>query len=461
MAGLVFVFIVLFTLCFYSEGSQGSADSFKHFRISKYAFSYPHLFFDHWGKPFFILLSSPFAQFGFTGIRLFNILIGLSSAWLVYKTARMLGLKLAFTGALFALASPFYTSILLSGLTEPLFGLILIVSAYLFLKEKYIPSIIVISIIPFVRTEGFIFFPLFVIALALRQKWKVIPFLLFGFIAYSLAGYPFTHDIFWVINDMPYTGAGDIYGKGSFWHFFSHAELIFGLPLLILLIGGILYLCVRYLKNLNNSTLFIHLLLIPAPIIGYFMAHTLVRWIGVGNSIGLTRVITGIMPLAGLCGVYALQVFFQKEKTVLTGKILAGLFSIWCIVLPFTTDKFPVQLSKEEVLLKKVGVYLSEKHANEFMIYYNPTISFFMDFDPYDASRSREQVVDYRYPARGMKPGTLILWDSHFGPNEGRLPLEKLKNPAQFELLQSFYPEQPFTVLGGHNYEIHLFRKKE
>ena len=51
------------------------------------------------------------------------------------------------------------------------------------------------------------------------------------------------------------------------------------------------------------------------------------------------------------------------------------------------------------------------------------------------------------------------VWDAHFGPNEGRVPLETLMNQPYLKLLKVFRPDQPFTVLGGYNYEVYVFRR--
>ena len=90
---LVASFSYLLFAAFQSEGSYGGADSFMHYYFAKYAFEQPHLLLDHWGKPLFTLMSAPFAQLGFIGIRVFNILCGLSAAWLAFSSSRKLGIK--------------------------------------------------------------------------------------------------------------------------------------------------------------------------------------------------------------------------------------------------------------------------------------------------------------------------------------------------------------------------------
>ncbi len=79
LLGLVIVYSIL---VFLSEGTIGGADDVTHYRFSRYAFQNPSFFLNHWGKPFFTAISSPFAQFGYNGIRIFNVLAGADSCLL-------------------------------------------------------------------------------------------------------------------------------------------------------------------------------------------------------------------------------------------------------------------------------------------------------------------------------------------------------------------------------------------
>ena len=109
-----------------------TGDSVVHYFFARYAFQNPMLFLDHWAKPFFTLLASPFAQFGFSGMKLFNGLAGLLSAWLAYCIARKLDLKFAWLAIIFVLFSPLHILLNFFQDIRNLFsGLMLIASVYL------------------------------------------------------------------------------------------------------------------------------------------------------------------------------------------------------------------------------------------------------------------------------------------------------------------------------------------
>ncbi|MEZ4999795.1 MAG: hypothetical protein R2727_03700, partial [Bacteroidales bacterium] len=85
---IIFMVIVTASFAILSPGSFGGEDNISHFKIARYAFRYPSLFIDQWGKPVFTILASPFAQFGFNGIRIFNVLMSALTCWFGFLTIR-------------------------------------------------------------------------------------------------------------------------------------------------------------------------------------------------------------------------------------------------------------------------------------------------------------------------------------------------------------------------------------
>ena len=115
------VFFVLFAV--YPGASWGGSDNYAHYHISRYSFKHPNLFFDLWGKPVFNILSSPFSQFGFIGLKIFNVIVALLSSFIVFDISRKLKWNLSYMAIPVLLFTPIYFIIIPSGLTEPLFGL--------------------------------------------------------------------------------------------------------------------------------------------------------------------------------------------------------------------------------------------------------------------------------------------------------------------------------------------------
>jgi hypothetical protein len=76
-----------------------------------------------------------------------------------------------------------------TGLTEPLFALVVALSAYLFLTEQFAVACLLISFLPLVWTEGIIVLPLFLVALALEGRLTRAPLLATGLALYSIVGH--------------------------------------------------------------------------------------------------------------------------------------------------------------------------------------------------------------------------------------------------------------------------------
>lgn len=462
---LILIFSGLFFLFFaiYSKGSWGGADSYVHYRISRYAFKYPHLFFDLWGKPLFNILSSPFAQFGYIGIKVFNIIAALLSSWLVFNISSHFQWRAAYMSILMLLYAPIYFIIIPSALTEPLFGLVIITAVWLFFKERFILSAMVISLLPFARNEGFIFFPLFLTAFILKKQYSAIPFIAFGFILLSILGLPVFKDFFWIISRSGGGGSPDIYGTGPLFHFVSHIDDILGYPVLIFFLIGVAVSTVKLFKNFSKpGDEHLFYLLVIGGFFAYFSAHSVVRWLWEGRSLGLIRVIAGIAPLGAVIAMRGLEeilLFFSERNLI--AKIFLLMSGILIVAYPFFKYPVPIGLNGEEQLIRQSCKWLKEeKYDNNLIYFYDPLIPHYLGKDPFDSKQVREIVDDRENPENAVPSEAVVIWDAHFGPNEGGLPLERLLNNDAFTLLSMFSPENPFKTLNGYDYEVYIFVRK-
>lgn len=461
---LLILVIVYSILSFLSDGTIGGADDMTHFRYSRYAFQNPYFFLHHWGKPFFTALTSPFAQFGYNGVRIFNVLAGTAAAYFTYRTARKLELDYPILGIFLVVSAPLYTMLMLSGMTEILFSLVLILSIFLFYDRKYIACAILLSFLPFVRTEGVIMLPFFMVALAWQKKWVAVPFLFAGFVFYSIVGSFYYKDLLWVIHEMPYTGnARDIYGSGDLMHYIRATKFIYGIPLALLIVAGLLVWITEPLiqRNRVRKEWLMEMLVIYLPAFLYFAAHSYIWWKGKGNSVGMIRVMDAIVPplaVLGVRGWSGLMKWMPLRSWMKTG--LSVLFASFLVILPHRLYEIPVPLGGTQALIKQASDWLKEsEYYNHRIYYYDPFWCFFLDVNPYDEERVREFVYRREEPEYKIEEGEIVLWDAHFSPNEGRLPLENLMDNPGFRLVHLVRPEKPFNVLGGYTYEIYIFQR--
>ncbi len=447
------------------EGFYGGADNIAHYRISRYSFNYPYLFLDHWGKPLFTFLSSPFAQFGFTGIRFFNITAGLLAALFTWLTAKKLELKNSLMAVFFILFSPIYFVLIPTGLTEILFSFVLIFSIYLFFNRSYFWSAIIVSFLPFTRTEGVFILPLFFLSFFYVRKFLPILFLFTGSLIYSVAGFFHYGDFLWLIHQNPYTGAKDIYGSGDLLHFIRSSNQTTGLPIALLMIPGMVFLGIESMgqkipNDRKRNQLF--LLLIGGAFIIYLAAHSYAWWRGLGGSLGLVRVIAGVIPLAALLGLKGYNSFTTVLRFPLILKSIVSL-GLLALIVFYPLKKYrDYPLGDDEKTVKEAATWLKgTDYYYGKIYYYHLFFIHFLERDPFDREIAFEKLPDVEYPSREIPVGSVVQWDSQFGPNEGRMPLDRLMNDPGLELLNVFEPKAPFKTLKGDDFKVYLFHRIE
>lgn len=457
LTGLVFVF-----LAFLTPLAEGGADNYAHFNIARWAFRYPHLFLDHWGKPVYTIVAAPFAQFGFVAVRILNSVLGLLTGWFVWKLAEKLKLKNAWFAVVVAVFTPIYFALMSTGMTEIIFSLILVLSVYLFFSEKYAASAALVSFLFLARTEGLAFELLFLIALIIKKQYRAIPWLAAGFLVFSFIGLVFHyHDFWWLYNQRPYaTGNQFVYGKGDWYFFIVRIPEYSGVIVTVLMVAGTIVLPVKWIKEKFSFTgnYFPVILLILGTFWGYFFIHSYLWWKG-ETSAGLLRVMAGNAPLVGIIGLYAVNegIKYLRNKKLLV--LLLVLLSVTQVILTGGYYKKLVSFDLTAEVLQRTTDWLKDSGSLKHkLVMHNPYFSFSTEIDAWD-----NNVVQYGFsnndtPEAGLPDSTIFIWDAHFSAHEGELPLEKIMNNLNFEVVQYFVPVVPFKAF-ELDYQIVIFRK--
>lgn len=461
---------IIYTVhAFYLDGSYGGGDGIRHYLVARWSWKHPDLLLYHWGKPFFTLVTSFFSQFGLIGMKVFNAFLGALTAYFCFRIAKKMDYSNPLATIIFASIAPVYILCINSGLTEPMFAFILVLTIFLFLEKKFIVGTILLSFLPFVRSEGNLMFPLFFLVLIFRGKWMLTPLLSFGTIAYSIIGYFHYKDIFWIKTKNPYTGSNfDIYGQGELLHYVNAYQLILGLPLAILFVIGVVWLLFKLLKKpstviAKDSFLFEELFIVYGAFFIYLIAHSIFWWKGLFGSLGLERSIAGVVPIGSLIAMRGLE-FLQRPflRSKIVYKLIVIVFLGWALIYPFKQKYLPLELSQEEQLVKTAAEWYNNSEYKDEKIYYlYPYFMHKLNLDAFDGNRVGE--LWGLYPAIKewgidvIPLNTIILWDAHFGANEAYIPLDSIMADPNFKLVKSFKPENSFTTLGGYNFEIHAF----
>jgi hypothetical protein len=100
--------------------------------------------------------------------------------------------------------------------------------------------------------------------------------------------------------------------------------------------------------------------------------------------------------------------------------------------------------------------YKQQNYQDRHKFYLYAYLHILIDGDP----RDHEHYTDlWSLDMKYAPMGSIIIWDSHFGPNECNLPLEELQSDPDLKEIKSFYPDTPFKTMKDANYEIHVFER--
>lgn len=487
LALTAFFLAVFILIAFLMVGTGDSGDSIEHYLISRFAFAHPELFLHHWGKPVFTLLSSPFSQFGFTGMKIFNCLVAALTGYFTIKTASLIGgvkdypppgplpadregekrsgrlsppferggglrgwVLSPFFVVLFLFCAPVYFKYIFSGMTEHLLGLALILSVFLMLKKQVTLSVLIVSFMPFMRSEGLILAGVFAFYLIVKKYYRLLPLLLAGHILYSIIGYFYYHDLLWVFNRIPYLNLDSWYGEGDWPDFIFKLYYVMGLPLFGIFILGLVRMAVKlFHKKLFHDQPFLkeELILVYGSFLAFFMGHTIFWALGIFNSMGLGRVLNSIIPLTALIGMRGLEWITSTCIRWLNSIFLYGIL-LFVVAFPFLGNPASLKwekdlgLSADQKLINEVIPELRIGSAKKLWLYSHPYVGMQLGIDPYDPSQ-RAKISAINNP-KDLPAATVIIWDSWFSPVEEGYTLESLQ-AKEFLTLGSLYisPEDP------------------
>lgn len=447
--------LVYFLLILFSKGTTDAGDGVMHYIIAKSAIHHGWLFFDHWGKPFFTLLSTGFCQLGYTGVCVFNGLCIILTSFLVKSIAKKtLGIDNSIP-FLLCLFTPILFGTGFAGLTEPLFALVLTSGVYGLIEKKFTASFLLLSFLPFVRTEGFLLLPVFYVYGLLQRQWKNGLLLSTGTILYSIAGSFVFGNLLWVFKNNPYKGAKELYGSGPLNHFLMNTEIIFGFAMAFLFVAGIIFIFLQAIRKKQDVLFTEILVLILGSFLTYYVAHSIFWWKGIVGSLGLLRVIAAVSPMAAIiASAGAMGILRSPMQTGIKTGILVLLVG-WHIYHPFKILHPPLAPDVFQKTLIKAGEFIEEENlGSRKFIYSYPLLTVILNKDHYNQDEHIDiNGCDKADPVSTLKKGDIVIWDSHFG-RESERPIELFLNHPSMKLIKYF--REP--VWDSH-FEVYLIEK--
>jgi hypothetical protein len=426
-------------------------DGVQHFFYAQAVFSDPLHALNHWAKPLFTLLASPFAQLGFKGMVLFNVGVFFGTALIARMVLLHLRTPIAWQAVfpLLLMISGDYVMTVIAGLTEPLFNLVMMLAVLFLVRKQTVAFAVAVSFLPYLRSEGQLPVILAVAALLALNRAKHLPFLLAGSMIYAVIGAVVFGDFWWYFTQSPYVASNAVYGSGSPWHYVvSYRNYLdnVGLFLLLLAVGVFIWkLIQRTFARTELVVLFFGL----GTFFGIVVVHSLLYAKGIYGAYGLTRLATQGLPVLFLICLWLIGNLEFKLPTWRTVHARLPLVIVAALGL------FVATTQRHDEHLKPLPQALIDFPLPEAgkVVYHHPLVPYLAGENPFTPG---SRFIFWQRSAQvlpsEMLSGDWLVWDAQFGPAEMNLPLDLLLAHPDLELVAQ-------TPLDGA--AVALFRMRE
>lgn len=285
------------TLCFLYQDSY-QQDAPTHYLFARWAWKHPMDFVSVWGRPLFTFLYAFPALISYRATKLFTVVISVATAWQTWQLARQLACKRSELVIPFLFLQPSFLLLCADTMTEPLFALVLVVALRLHLCGRLLAGMLMASLLPLARPEGFFLCALWGIWMLFEQRaartlWQRLPLTLIlvsGTFLWAFAAVWIMNDPLWLIHNWPQNWQADAsYGSASYWWYVHKSSWIFGLLLRWpFLIGLLVLLWTR--RFLTGVSAFVTI----------FALHSILFARGAFGSAGYPRYFVCVAPVIAI-----------------------------------------------------------------------------------------------------------------------------------------------------------------
>lgn len=435
-------------------------DSISHYYYSLNAFSEPLNYLHHWAKPLFTLVTSPFAQFGLQGVIYFNVFLFVASSYFGIKILQKLHVSVLvqMMFPILLVQTPDFLFTTLAGLTEPLFAFLVIFSTYLLLNKKYFWYAIIVSLLPYARSEGQYVVVLAFGALLYFKAYKHIPLLAFGFLVYGVIGHFALNDFLWYFHDNPYTGES-VYGHGDWGHFFRHSKQIIGVLGYIVLALAIFGLSVIFIQAQERAKNWFFIVYGSAIFGGIAFVHAYLWVQGTNGSAGLTRVMQQGVPIFFVVLLYLVDALKFHNNRVQRFILIIPTVAVLVSFFGNNTYSKSDISGIDEAMITSSKYIKAHRKEEQTIYYFHPLLAYLCNSE----SQANKGKYIQRYfknipeDISYMQAGDWIIRDSHFGPVEQGLPYGVLDTMHQVKLVHVVVPNRSGESVHGEAFGARIY----
>jgi hypothetical protein len=401
-----------------------------HYLFSRWSLAHPRLFLDVWGRPLFTLLYAGPAQLGYPAAKLLTVAVAVATGWQTYRLAREAGLERPALAVPLLWLQPAFLLLSSETMTEPLFALVLTVALRLHLAGRIRWGMVVASLLPLARPEGFFVGVLWGLLVVLDQRtgappwWRALSslWLALGVALWWGGALLMTGDPLYIPKVWPrdWGATGGIYGIGPWWHFLRIRDQILAGPVLQgLFVLGLGALAARRRLGAIVATA----LLVPVLHAAFFV-------FGFFGSAGYARYLVCVAPplaLVTLAGWNAAARGLARLPRAVTATVAALTLAAAVVHCLLNLDRYG---SSRDALAAAdtYAWFRANQRPVRRLVFSQAYMSILFGRDPAERpllTKDREQNVQ---ALRASPPGTLVFWDARTGPafrNLGPYDLER------------------------------------
>ena len=430
-------------------------DGGTHFLFARDAWWNHTMLVDVWGRPLFTALYALPARAGYLPAKLFTVLICVVAAWQCWRWAEDEGLARPELAIPFLALQPSLMLLTSETMTEPLFALVLVIALRLRRSGRSAAALIVASLLPLARPEGFFVCLLWGawsigdrhLADAWWRRVRALPLLLTGVLAWWLAAFAITKDPLFILHNWPpnWAPTGAEYGTAPWLDYWRQRYDIISSKLASLFAIGFLVLLVR--RRLGTATSLVTML---------FVLHSILRHYGMFGSAGYPRYFVCVAPaiaLITLAGWNAVVDAFRRVLDLVTPRaraplrVLAYVLAIGLFFIAARNDLYFVDdhdSSRDARAIADANDWLRAHSITEHLLVWSQAYMCII----------RQCDTRHRVWLSGDKssnvallaatpPGTLVFWDGETGPNWYGLHAPDFLSAGFTELFDKRYDLHP------------------
>jgi hypothetical protein len=394
-------------------------DEAAHYSYSRWAFRYPDIIVDIWGRPLITVWYALPAQLGPTAARVSSLVLGAIAAGGAASVFLRAGGRMTALAVACTLGMPCVFLQTYGILTELCFSAVLGSGFALYRSGRPRAAALVWSLLPLARPEGLLVAPLFAVALLVgpashpAPPWTLARFscaslLGAGTTLWWLGGLPVYQSVLWMKEQWPgHWRLESPYGRGHPLMFLLFLVLVVTPVLFPFLVIG----AIRFWRER---------LRLEVVVVGFIVAlHSALWAFGLFGSAGYPRYLVTVAPLLGAFSARGIEDLVDRRKhwqgplgrrgrTVLVtvvALVLIGVVAVW-------PRSGPVHGDADSRMLRGIWPWCGKQLAK------NPDLRFVADhpyfFVPGDLDGRRHRLPFRKDALRDAPLGTIAIWETRF-----------------------------------------------